>query len=68
LGHSVLILRGRNVGETSHDCDLKLRVFMIKSYRSLPREKEDLPFIMRQEKEKHYRGIKAPLKIVTGFN
>ncbi len=66
MGHSVLILRGGNVGKTSHDWDLKLRVFMIKSYRSLSREKEDLPFIMRQEKEKQYRGVKSTLKNFNG--
>ena len=66
MGHNVLILRGGNVGERSHDCDLKLRVFMIESYRSLPREKEDLPFIMRQEKEKHYGGVKSTLENFNG--
>ena len=66
MGHSVLILRGRNVREKSHDCDLKLSVFMIKFYRSLPREKEDLPFIMRQEKEKHYGGVKSTLENFNG--
>ena len=66
MGHSVLILRGGNVAKTSHDCDLKLRVFMIESYRSLPRWKEDLPFIMRQEKEKQYRGVKSTLKNFNG--